>query len=50
MDNRDAGENYWVLREKVDQWAKTKVANLLPRDEVPVSRLSELCVHTKELF
>ncbi|KAF7371676.1 hypothetical protein MVEN_00023800 [Mycena venus] len=34
-DDRDAGENYWVLRDKVDKWAKERVANLLPRDEVP---------------
>ncbi|KAF7335046.1 hypothetical protein MVEN_02254900 [Mycena venus] len=35
MDDREAGENYWVLRDKVDKWAKERVANLLPRDEVP---------------
>jgi hypothetical protein len=35
-DKRDAGEGYFVDREKVDQWAKQKVANLLPTDKIPV--------------
>ncbi|KAJ7857365.1 hypothetical protein B0H13DRAFT_2237717 [Mycena leptocephala] len=34
-DKRDAGEGYFVDREKVDQWAKQKVANLLPTDKIP---------------
>lgn len=36
-DNRDAGEGYFVDRAEVDKWSKTKLANLLPTDEVPVS-------------
>ncbi|KAJ7023549.1 hypothetical protein C8F04DRAFT_1271239 [Mycena alexandri] len=34
-DNRDAGEGYFVDRAEVDKWSKTKLANLLPTDEVP---------------
>ncbi|KAJ7043626.1 hypothetical protein C8F04DRAFT_1251032 [Mycena alexandri] len=34
-DNRDAGEGYFVDRGEVDKWSKTKLANLLPTDEVP---------------
>ncbi|KAJ7931898.1 hypothetical protein B0H13DRAFT_2308282 [Mycena leptocephala] len=35
MDNRDTGEGYWIHRDKVDKWAKEKVANLFPLDAVP---------------
>ncbi|KAJ7678318.1 hypothetical protein DFH06DRAFT_1121808 [Mycena polygramma] len=34
-DHREAGEGYFVDRDRVDQWAKAKVANLLPTDAVP---------------
>ncbi|KAJ7174442.1 hypothetical protein C8R46DRAFT_892382, partial [Mycena filopes] len=33
-DNRDAGEGYFIAREKVDAWAKTKLADVLPTDSV----------------
>ncbi|KAJ7027665.1 hypothetical protein C8F04DRAFT_1266767 [Mycena alexandri] len=34
-DNRDAGEGYFIDRAEVDKWAKTKLANILPTDEIP---------------
>jgi hypothetical protein len=41
-DDRDAGEGYWIHRDKVDKWAKDKVASLLPRDDVPVRLFQDL--------
>ncbi|KAJ7911391.1 hypothetical protein B0H13DRAFT_1458719, partial [Mycena leptocephala] len=32
VDERDAGDGYYLSREKVDEWAKTKLADLLPTD------------------
>ncbi|KAJ7291858.1 hypothetical protein C8J57DRAFT_1212280 [Mycena rebaudengoi] len=34
-DKRDGGEDYYLSREKVDSWAKERLAELLPTDEVP---------------
>ncbi|KAJ7129039.1 hypothetical protein C8R43DRAFT_896829 [Mycena crocata] len=30
VDNRDAGDGYILSREKVERWAKTRLANMLP--------------------
>ncbi|KAJ7232602.1 hypothetical protein B0H12DRAFT_1028948, partial [Mycena haematopus] len=30
VDNRDAGDGYYISRERVDRWAKTRVADMLP--------------------
>ncbi|KAJ7170394.1 hypothetical protein C8R43DRAFT_1120826 [Mycena crocata] len=30
VDHRDAGDGYMISREKVDKWAKTRLANMLP--------------------
>ncbi|KAJ7462181.1 hypothetical protein B0H11DRAFT_1735562 [Mycena galericulata] len=32
VDNRDAGDGYYLSREKVDRWAKTRLAEVLPMD------------------
>ncbi|KAJ7718379.1 hypothetical protein B0H14DRAFT_2643352 [Mycena olivaceomarginata] len=34
-DTRNASKDYWRSREEVDQWVKTKLADLLPQDKVP---------------
>ncbi|KAJ7159890.1 hypothetical protein C8R43DRAFT_881551 [Mycena crocata] len=33
VDNRDAGDGYILSREKVDVWAKTRLAEILPMEE-----------------
>ncbi|KAJ6600447.1 hypothetical protein DFH09DRAFT_901486 [Mycena vulgaris] len=30
VDNRDAGDGYYLSRERVDRWAKTRLAEVLP--------------------
>lgn len=30
VDNRDAGDGYFSLRERVEKWAKDRVADMLP--------------------
>jgi hypothetical protein len=32
-DNRDAGDGYFLSREKVDEWAKKRLADTLPTDD-----------------
>ncbi|KAJ7032930.1 hypothetical protein C8F04DRAFT_1211033 [Mycena alexandri] len=34
-DGRDAGEGYFLDRDRVDEWAKAKVASMLPTDDIP---------------
>ncbi|KAJ7131812.1 hypothetical protein C8R43DRAFT_895516, partial [Mycena crocata] len=33
VDNRDAGDGYFLSREKVDKWAKTRLAEILPMQQ-----------------
>jgi hypothetical protein len=37
-DNRDAGKNYYRDREKVNEWSKQRIAEMMPKEaiEVPV--------------
>lgn len=30
VDNRDAGDGYYLSRERVEEWAKTRLADMLP--------------------
>jgi hypothetical protein len=30
MDNRDAGDGYYISRERVDRWVKTRLGDMLP--------------------
>ncbi|KAJ7134936.1 hypothetical protein C8R43DRAFT_894728 [Mycena crocata] len=30
VDNRDAGDGYYISRDRVDRWAKTRLATMLP--------------------
>jgi hypothetical protein len=30
VDNRDAGDGYYISREKVDRWAKSRLGEMLP--------------------
>ncbi|KAJ7851290.1 hypothetical protein B0H14DRAFT_3085820 [Mycena olivaceomarginata] len=32
VDNRDAGDGYYLSRERVDAWAKTRLAEILPME------------------
>ncbi|KAJ7612230.1 hypothetical protein FB45DRAFT_1118077 [Roridomyces roridus] len=32
-DTRDAGDGYYLPRDKVDEWAKRRLANILPSDD-----------------
>jgi uncharacterized protein YrzB (UPF0473 family) len=32
MDNRDAGDGYFISREKVEKWARTRLAEILPME------------------
>ncbi|KAF8202827.1 hypothetical protein K438DRAFT_2102387, partial [Mycena galopus ATCC 62051] len=32
MDNRDAGENYYLDREKVNRWSKQRIAEMMPME------------------
>jgi hypothetical protein len=32
VDNRDAGNGYYLSRERVDAWAKTRLAEILPME------------------
>lgn len=44
MDNRDAGDTYYLSREKVDEWAKTRLADILPMQAGnAVSHLCFIC-------
>jgi ferredoxin-like protein FixX len=36
MDSRDAGQGYFLSREDVDEWAKSRLADMLPTDKIPV--------------
>lgn len=31
-ESRDGGENYFLSRERVDEWAKARLVNILPTD------------------
>lgn len=33
VDNRDAGDGYFISREKVDAWAKTRLGEQLPMEQ-----------------
>ncbi|KAJ7197841.1 hypothetical protein GGX14DRAFT_374768 [Mycena pura] len=35
VDNRDAGDGYYLSRERVDTWAKTRLGELLPTEAHP---------------
>ncbi|KAJ7934752.1 hypothetical protein B0H13DRAFT_2305526 [Mycena leptocephala] len=35
VDNRDAGDGYYLSRERVDAWAKTRLADILPMEAHP---------------
>ncbi|KAJ7652923.1 hypothetical protein B0H17DRAFT_1214845 [Mycena rosella] len=34
-DTRDAGDGYYIHRDKVDEWVKKRLANALPTDKIP---------------
>ncbi|KAJ7720635.1 hypothetical protein B0H16DRAFT_1666433 [Mycena metata] len=36
-NERDAGKGYFLARERVDEWAKAKVASMLPTDDIPIA-------------
>ncbi|KAJ7797030.1 hypothetical protein B0H14DRAFT_3093237 [Mycena olivaceomarginata] len=35
-DNRDAGENYYRDREKVNKWSKQRIAEMMPKEAIEV--------------
>ncbi|KAJ7805124.1 hypothetical protein B0H14DRAFT_3091659 [Mycena olivaceomarginata] len=35
-DNRDAGENYYRDREKVNEWSKQRIAEMMPKEAIEV--------------
>ncbi|KAJ7062969.1 hypothetical protein B0H15DRAFT_794779 [Mycena belliarum] len=43
VDNRDAGDGYFLSREKVDKWAKARVAEALPMQQPDTEKRENPC-------